>query len=67
MNLSDLYKKRRKLNSLDSNVNSAKKFPQEVAMLFVTLLISCALIHYIAAPLLKETRIIKAVNEIKNM
>lgn len=69
MNLSDLYNKQRKLGNLRSNsssgVNSTKKLPQEIIALFVALFVSCALVHYVAVPLFRETRIIKAVNEIK--
>ena len=52
----------------DENLNSAEKSNKNfsmLALLLVTLLVSCAIIFYVVAPMYKELKIIKIGNETK--
>jgi len=47
------------------NVKPLSRFPKELVALFAALLVSCAIMFYVAAPMYKEVKIIEAINEIK--
>lgn len=52
----------------NENLNSAKKLDTNfsmLALLFVSLLVSCAIMFYVVAPMYKESKIIKIGNETK--
>ncbi len=66
MSLQDAYNKLNK-RSEDSNLDTkpSLKFSSEIIMLFAAFLVSCAIMFYGAAPIHRETKIIKFSNEIK--
>jgi len=66
MNLYNPYNKfDRSGKDSSSSAKLTPEFPKEIIILFATLFVSCAVMLYLVAPLHKEVKIIKAVNEIK--